>query len=126
MKIKIYYHHTDCGGVVYYANYLDFMEEARTEFLEDRGIYVKELLKAGVLFVVAHQEIDYKIPLVYGDTLDIKARLTAASRVKLEFEYDVKNQNGAAVFAAKTVIVCVGADLKPRPMPDEIRVKIGD
>ena len=60
MKIKIYYHHTDCGGVVYYAKYLEFLEEARTEFFDHRGILVKELIKQGVLFVDARQEIDYK------------------------------------------------------------------
>ena len=45
MKVKIYYHHTDSGGVVYYANYLKFLEEARTEFLEESNISIKELIK---------------------------------------------------------------------------------
>ncbi len=45
MEKRIYYHDTDCGGVVYYANYLKFLEEARTEFLEKRGVLIKELLK---------------------------------------------------------------------------------
>ena len=52
MKVRIYYHHTDCGQVVYYANYLKFLEEARTEFFERKGIFIKELAKQGILFVV--------------------------------------------------------------------------
>ncbi|MFH1640541.1 MAG: YbgC/FadM family acyl-CoA thioesterase, partial [Candidatus Omnitrophota bacterium] len=86
MKVRIYYHHTDSGGVVYYANYLKFLEEARTEYLEERGISVKELSEKGILFVVARQEIDYKYPAFYGDTLSVKTLLTEISGVKLVFE----------------------------------------
>jgi len=43
MKIKIYYHHTDCGGLVYYGTYLEFLEEARTELMEQKGVALKEL-----------------------------------------------------------------------------------
>ena len=50
LKKKIYYYDTDCGGVVYYANYLKYLEEARTEYFEQRGIYVAELIKNGVFF----------------------------------------------------------------------------
>ena len=54
MKVRIYYHDTDCGGVVYYANYLKYLEEARSEYFEDRGLIIKDLLKEGIGFVVAH------------------------------------------------------------------------
>ncbi|MCK9431051.1 MAG: hypothetical protein M0R17_13835, partial [Candidatus Omnitrophica bacterium] len=53
MKTHIYYHHTDCGGVVYYANYLNFLEEARTEFFAAKGSSIKLLADSGVMFVVA-------------------------------------------------------------------------
>ncbi len=124
MKQRIYYHHTDCGGVVYYANYLKFLEEARTEFLEERGLSVKELSQKGILFVVARQEIDYKSPAFYGDVLEIHTRLTNTSAVKLEFEYDIKNQNNQLVSKAKTLLVCVDKNLKPQSIPGDIRSKI--
>ncbi len=124
MKQRIYYHHTDCGGVVYYANYLKFLEEARTEFLEERGLSVKELSGQGVLFVVARQEIDYKSPAFYGDLLQIDTRLINTSSVKLEFEYDIKNQNNQIVSRAKTILVCVDKNLKPQVIPGDIRSKI--
>lgn len=124
MKVRIYYHHTDCGGVVYYANYLKFLEEARTEYLEEKGLSIKELAKQEVLFVVARQEIDYKLPARYADILEIDARITGVSGVKIEFENEIKNQNNQLVAKAKTILVCVGKDLKPRVIPDELRKKI--
>ncbi len=124
MKIKIYYHHTDCGGVVYYAKYLEFLEEARTEFFAEKGISIKELAGQGILFVVSRQEIDYKSPAFYADTLDIDTRLINISRVKLEFEYEVKNQMSHLISTAKTVMVCIDKDFRPQVIPEEIRKKI--
>ena len=121
MKIKIYYHHTDCGGVVYYANYLSFLEEARTEYLAEKGVLVKELAGQGTLFVVARQEIDYKFPAFYGDTLQIDSKITSIGGAKIEFEYEIKNQNGQINSKAKTILVCVDANLKPKAIPDQIR-----
>jgi len=124
MKTRIYYHHTDCGGVVYYANYLKFLEEARTEFFEQRGIMIKELADSGILFVVARQEIDYKLPAVYGDILIIDAKLISVGAAKIEFSNEIKNQNDKTIALAKTIMVCVGKDLKPRQIPEEIRSKL--
>lgn len=124
MKIRIYYHHTDSGGVVYYANYLKFLEEARSEFLEERGISIKESVKQGILFVVARQEIDYKSPAFYGDILEVETRLADVSRVKMEFEYDIRNQDRQLVSQAKTILVCVDSNLKPQIIPAEIKDKI--
>lgn len=124
MQIRIYYHHTDSGGVVYYANYLKFLEEARTEFFQQRGIMIKELADSGVLFVVARQEIDYKFPAVYGDVLAVDAKLISAGAAKIEFANEIKNQDGKTVALAKTILVCVGKDFKPRQMPEEIRKKL--
>jgi acyl-CoA thioester hydrolase len=121
MKIRMYYHHTDCGGVVYYANYLDFLEEARTELLEKKGAGVKEMMKEGVFFVVARQEIDYKSPSFYGDTLEIDTRITNIGAAKVTFEYEVNNQDNRLIASAKTILVCVGKDLKPQAVPERIR-----
>lgn len=84
MKIRIYYHDTDCGGVVYYANYLKYMEEARTEFFEQRGLSLKELTKNQTLFVVIRQEIDYKTPAFYGDILEITTTLVNVSQQAID------------------------------------------
>lgn len=124
MRIKIYYHHTDCGGVVYYGKYLDFLEEARTEFLAEKGISVKELSDKGILFVVARQEIDYRAPAFYGDILEIDTRLTNISKVKFQFEYEIKNQKEKLISQAKTIMVCVGRDFKVKALPEQIKKKL--
>lgn len=134
MKKRIYYHDTDCGGIVYYANYLKFLEEARTEFFESKGISIKDLAEKGILFVVARQEIDYKSPAHYGDILDIDARLSNVGRVKIEFANDIsrisgiplsgKNQKGEIIASAKTVMVCIDNGFKPKTIPDDIRKKL--
>lgn len=123
MKVRIYYHHTDCGGVVYYANYLKFLEEARTEFIEARCGSVKELARQGILFVVSRQEIDYKAPGFYGDILEIDSRVTEMSAVKIIFEYDIKNQNNKIISQARTVLVCVDSNLKPQAIPENIKLQ---
>ncbi|MFH1441427.1 MAG: thioesterase family protein [Candidatus Omnitrophota bacterium] len=124
MKVKIYYHDTDCGGVVYYANYLKYLEEARTEFFEQRGIFIKELAKSGVLFVVARQEIDYKQPAFYADTLDVGSNISAISNVKIEFSHKINNQNNQLICAAKTIMVCVDGNIKPKVIPEELKIKL--
>ena len=121
MQVKIYYHHTDSGGVVYYANYLKFLEEARTEFFAERGISIKELSCKGTMFIVARQEIDYKFPAFYGDILEVGSQICKISPVRIEFSHEIRNQNQRVVSQAKTTLVCVDSDLKPKAIPVEIK-----
>jgi len=120
---KIYYHDTDCGGVVYYSNYLKFLEEARTEFFGEKGFSIKELAEKGTMFVVARQEIDYKAPAAYGDILDIKTRIAETSTVKIVFENEIYNQDNRLLTKARTILVCVDKNLKPQAIPPDIRSK---
>lgn len=92
MDIKIYYEDTDCGGVVYYANYLKYFERARTGYLEARGISVAELMNAGTLFLVVHAEITYRSPARYGDTLAIDSAVTDIGRASFTCEHVVKDK----------------------------------
>ena len=124
IEVKIYYHDTDCGGGVYYANYLKFLEQARTEFFAERGIPIKTLAESGILFVVGRQEIDYKSPAFYADTLQIYTRISNVSTVKIEFDHEIKKPGGQLVCKARTVTVCVDKDFKPKAIPEEIKKKI--
>lgn len=126
MKKKIYYYDTDCGGVVYYANYLKYLEEARSEYFEERGLIIKDLLSDGIGFVVARQEIDYKTPSFYGDILEVKTRVTESSLTRVNFEYDIVKQTGQLVASAKTVLVFVDKALKPKRIPENILKKLTD
>ena len=124
MKKQIYYHHTDCGGVVYYANYLKFLEEARTEYFALKAASIKQLADSGIMFVVARQEIDYKFPAVYGDELDIVTQLGEITGVRIEFLHEIYNQNKRLIVKAKTILVCVDKSLKPQAIPEDLRNKI--
>jgi len=124
MQKKIYYHDTDSGGVVYYANYLKFLEEARTEAMREAGLEIKELTQNGILFVVRRQEIDYKSPAFYGDILDIHTWVSAISAAQITFQASLKNQDGQLVSTAKTLLVCVDSHLKPQPIPEYLKDKL--
>lgn len=121
MEVKIYYQDTDCGGVVYYANYLTYFERARTEFFVEHGISIKSLAEEGILFVVVRAEIDYKAPASYGQILEISTQMKPAGKIKLDFLYRVlEKQSGRLVVTGKTVLVCVDGNLKPRRLPEGI------
>lgn len=124
MKTRIYYHHTDCGGVVYYANYLNFFEEARTEYFAAKGVSIKQLADAGTMFVVSRQEVDYKFPAVYGDDLDVRTKVGEITGVRIEFLLEIYNQNQKLIVKAKTILVCVDKNLRPQGISEELRQKI--
>lgn len=90
MQIKIYYEDTDCGGVVYYANYLKYFERARTQYLEARGLSVAELMQQGTVFVVVHAELEYRAPARYGETLEIETIIPEMSPASITFSHVVR------------------------------------
>ena len=97
MDIRIYYEDTDCGGVVYYANYLKYFERARTQYLEDRGLSVAELMKAGRVFVVVHAEVDYRAPARYGDTQEIETIISDMNPAAITFSHVVRERQSRRV-----------------------------
>ncbi|WP_428897553.1 acyl-CoA thioester hydrolase [Parelusimicrobium proximum] len=124
MKKRIFYHDTDCGGVVYYGNYLKFFEEARTLYIENLGASLRSLMEQGVLFVVARQEVEYKYPCMYGDELTIETKVLELSAIKIVFENTITNQNGRLSTKGKTTLVCVDKTGTPRTIPEELKSKI--
>ncbi len=124
MKKRIYYHDTDTSGAVYHANYLKFLEEARSEYLEERGLTVKGLLARGVGFAVRRQEMEYKAPSLYGDTLDIQTRVKEHTPYRIVFAYTIHNQDGRLIGKAETDLVCVGPDLKLVEIPPEVKARL--
>lgn len=97
MEIRIYYEDTDCGGVVYYANYLRYFERARTQYLEDRGLSVADLLKKGTQFLAVHAELDYRSPARYGDTLSIATTLSATGNASLTFSHVIREADSGRI-----------------------------
>jgi acyl-CoA thioester hydrolase len=97
LEIKIYYEDTDCGGVVYYANYLKYFERARTEYLESRGRSVAALMEQGTVFVVVHAELHYRSPARYGDTLVIDTAVTESGAASFTFEHVITEKTSGRV-----------------------------
>ncbi len=92
MKIKIYYEDTDCGGVIYYANFLKYFERARTEYLADHGLSVAEFQQQGTLFLVTHAEVFYRSSACHGETLHIDTTVSAPRKTTLLFSHTIREQ----------------------------------
>ena len=122
MEKRIFYHDTDAGGVVYYGNYLKYLEEARTEFLEKKGLSIKELQQKGFLYAVRKCALIYKAPARYGDTIVALAKLTKMTAAQMFFEQTISDKKtGQILVEAEVVIVSLTVDFKPTIIPDDIR-----
>lgn len=122
IDIKIYYEDTDCGGVVYYGRYLGFLERARTEYLEDRGISLVKLMGEGIYFVVAHVDIKYHASARYADMLSVCSELADVSAVTVTFRHRIfrKNEPGKDLVTASVKLASVGREMKPLRMAGHI------
>ncbi|HUI92248.1 MAG TPA: YbgC/FadM family acyl-CoA thioesterase [Chitinivibrionales bacterium] len=124
IKIRIYYEDTDCGDVVYYANYLNYMERGRTELLRDMGFELSDLHKQGTLFVVAESHLKYHFPARYNDVLDVATSIAVHSSVTLTFHYEIRNQKGVLCVSGDVTAACVDGKGKVKRMPKEILEKL--
>ena len=97
MEIRVYYEDTDCGGMVYYANYLKYFERARTEYLEERGLSVAGLMKEDTVFVVVHAEVDYRSPARYGDRLIIETVISDMTAASFTFSHVIRERESRRV-----------------------------
>ena len=121
MQKTIFYHDTDCGNVVYYANYLKYFEEARTLYMQDKGYGVAALMQQGKFFVVARQEVEYKYPVRYGDVITVDTKVLEISDIKIVFENTITNQNGRLCTKGKTTLVCVDKNGVPTSMGVDVK-----
>lgn len=125
MEKRIYYYDTDAGGVVYYGNYLKYLEESRTEFLEKKGLSVAQLHKLGFFYAVRKCSIIYKSPARYGDTIVCEARLKAITPARLIFEQTIHDKaSGRLLVEAQVDLASLTKDFKPTPIPEAIKAKL--
>ena len=125
--VRVYYEDTDAGGVVFYANYLAFMERARTEWLRELGYENSSLATGpGVVFAVRRVEVDYLRPARLDDVLDVTASLTRISRTSLTFGQSVCL--GSEVLCRASVqLACVDSrNFRPTGIPRELLDRIKD
>ncbi|MBI4620534.1 MAG: YbgC/FadM family acyl-CoA thioesterase [Desulfobacterales bacterium] len=121
MEIRVYYEDTDCGGVVYYANYLKYFERARTEFLRDRGQFLTDYMEKGIEFIVVRAEVDYRSPARYNDVLDITTTVSEIARASFIMEYTVlRKEDGRLLASGMTRLACINKNGKPVRIPDSM------
>ncbi|AYC32184.1 tol-pal system-associated acyl-CoA thioesterase [Pseudomonas cavernae] len=122
-RCRVYYEDTDAGGIVYYVNYLKFMERARTERLRDLGFAQSELVGENLLFVVHSSEARYHAPARLDDELSVSAEVIELNRASLRFRQQVRRvADDALLCEGQFLVACVRADsLKPRAIPEVLR-----
>ncbi len=125
--VRVYYEDTDAGGVVFYANYLKFMERARTEWLRSFGYEQDQLMQEeGILFAVAAVDIRYRRPARFNDRLSVSCRVSDSGRTRISFEQTVVREDDGELMATATVTAAsLDADsFRPRPMPAHMAEKL--
>jgi acyl-CoA thioester hydrolase len=125
--IDVYYEDTDCGGVVYYANYLKYFERARTQMLIHHGVNPAEWMKKGVVFTVARAEVDYKLPAVYGDRLSVETKITILKGARISFSYSVMRDTDSDLLATGvTDMACVNEKMRPIQIPEQVMGRLSN
>jgi acyl-CoA thioester hydrolase len=120
-RLRVYYEDTDLAGIVYYANYLKFIERARTEALIAMGIDQAAMrARDGVVFAVRRVEVDYLAPARFQDELTVTTVTERLAGARAELVQEVW-RGPELLVRAGVVIVCLGADGRPRRMPAEVR-----
>ncbi|MGB2078259.1 MAG: tol-pal system-associated acyl-CoA thioesterase [Vibrio sp.] len=119
--VRVYYEDTDAGGVVYHANYLNFFERARTEYLRSLEINQHSLLELKTGFVVRHMDIDFIQAAKLDDQLVVHTQVTQIKRASLDFCQKLVNLDGLVLCSAQVKIACVNMEkMKPQAIPTTI------
>lgn len=121
LPVRVYYEDTDAGGVVYYANYLKYLERARTEWLRAAGRDQSALVSEdNVLFAVRSVELEYLAPAHLDDQLDVEAWVARRGRASVDFEQVVR-RGGTDVCRGYVRVACIDATtFRPRALPAEL------
>ena len=123
-KIKVYYEDTDAGGVVYYANYLKFLERARSEALYTLGYTNSGLLEShNLLLIVKSCNIEYKKPAKFEETLDIVSEVISFTKTSFIMKQIILRDN-EMISIADIHLVAVDKKGKPSKIPDELKKKL--
>lgn len=119
--VRVYYEDTDLAGIVYYANYLRFIERARTEWVRGLGVEQTRLkAEQGVVFAVRRVEADYLAPARFDDLLEVRTTLQALTGARISLLQEVW-RGDARLFASQVDLVALREDGRPARLPAELR-----
>jgi acyl-CoA thioester hydrolase len=118
---RVYWEDTDAGGIVYYANYLKFMERARTEWLRALDVDQVQLKdEHGLMFVVVDVEAHYRKPARYGELLQVTCEVVESTRATLTFKQEIYRDSleGELLLEGRVRVACLDArTYRPKPLP---------
>ncbi len=123
--VRIYWEDTDAGGVVYHAQYLAFLERARTEWLRAHG-YGQELLRMrhDLVFAVRAMTIDFRLPARLDDALHVSVALQECRRASLVIAQRIEREGVRLLDAEVRIAALRASDFKPRPIPDVLHSRL--
>jgi len=124
--VRVYYEDTDLAGIVYYANYLKFIERGRSEWVRAMGIdQVAMKRDAGVVFAVRRVEADYLQPAKFDDQLHVSTMISTISAARIVLDQTVLRDD-VVLFSAQVTLVALDAQGRPTRLPEAFRRKIAD
>jgi len=124
LSLRVYYEDTDAAGIVYYANYLKFIERGRSEWVRALGVDQAQLRReTGIVFVVRHLEADYRRAAKFDDWLDVTTEPVALTGARIVVDQAVLRA-GCVLFTARVTLVAVGADGAAARIPDGLRQRL--
>lgn len=125
LTLRVYYEDTDLAGIVYHANYLKFIERARSEWVRALGIDQAAMkAETGAVFAVARIEADFLSPARYDDLLEVRTLPVEASGARAVLVQEVWRDQ-TRLFAARVTLAVIGASGRPARMPQALRAAVG-
>lgn len=125
MDVRIYYEDTDAGGVVYHANYIKYLERARTEYFRSHGFFVADMARSGFVFPVIKLEMEFKAPALHDDLLSVSTYPVRISGSSVTLCQKVVRKNDGKLLAEGLVtLACISPALKARRIPLDLRTML--
>lgn len=120
--VKIYVEDTDYGGIVYHANYLKYMERARTEWLNSIDISLRDMQQSNILFVVRSANLHFHKPALLNDTLTIESTVSISKNTRLIFNHRIVKKDTTRIICCNgdVEVVCINPNKKPVRLPQSI------
>lgn len=125
ISFRVRYGETDQMGVVYHGNYLQYLEMGRVEWLRDLGISYKDMEENGIKLPVISAQLKYHKSAAYDDRITVNTRIKKMPQVKIEFDYEILDENGVLLVQAHTVLAFMNKETnKPMACPEYLLTKI--
>jgi acyl-CoA thioester hydrolase len=121
--IRVYYEDTDLAGIVYYANYLRFIERARSEMVREAGIDQTAMKAEGLVFAVRRVEADYLSPAKYDDLIEVRTTLDRVKGARFDMPQEVW-RGETLLFRARVSVVVLNAQGRATRLPADIRARL--